>query len=174
MWSSPADDDDEDCNVSFLNCGQFPGLLLQIVFVGQWCSLAVSEISIEFNNFQMKFHMLMQIGKAHYFQLIPLIVTPILKCERLSRFWQSSSPHKKGSVFILKDLYWTMIQYTCFNFKTCCSPNIASWLRLWGFGVALSAEAEAGQFCTDRVCRKGHKHVRKSCPRWDSNPRPHD
>ena len=59
-----------------------------------------------------------------------MIVTPILECERLSRFWQSSSPHKKGSVFILKDLYWTMIQYTCFNFKNCCSPNIASW-QVW-------------------------------------------
>ena len=35
-------------------------------------------------------------------------------------------------------------------------------LRLCGFGVALSAEAEVGQFRTDLVCRSGHKHVEKS------------
>ena len=32
-------------------------------------------------------------------------------------------------------------------------------LRLCGFGVNLSAEAEVGQFCTDRVCQSGHKLV---------------
>ena len=30
-----------------------------------------------------------------------------------------------------------------------------SWVRLCGFGVALSAETEVGQFRSDRVCRKG-------------------
>ena len=47
-------------------------------------------------------------------------------------------------------------------------------IRLCGFGVALSAEAEVGQFRTDRICRSGHKHVENTCPRWDSNPRPQD
>ena len=47
-------------------------------------------------------------------------------------------------------------------------------LRLCGFGVALSAEAEVGQCRADRVCRDGHQHVKNWWPRWDSNPRPHD
>ena len=37
-------------------------------------------------------------------------------------------------------------------------------LRLCGFGVALSAEAEAGQFRTDRACQSGHKHVENIVP----------
>ena len=45
-------------------------------------------------------------------------------------------------------------------------------LRLCGFGVVLSAEAEVGYCRTNRVCRSGHKHVEKCWPRWDSNQRP--
>ena len=47
-------------------------------------------------------------------------------------------------------------------------------LRLCGFGVALSAEAEVGQFRTDRVCRSGYRHVEKSYPWWESNPQPQE
>ena len=43
-------------------------------------------------------------------------------------------------------------------------------LRLCGIGVALSAEAETGQFCTDHVCRSGQKHVKKSCHDRTQNP----
>ena len=41
-------------------------------------------------------------------------------------------------------------------------------------GVALSAEAEIGQFRTDRICQNGHKHVKNFCPRWDWSPPPQD
>ena len=47
-------------------------------------------------------------------------------------------------------------------------------LRLRGIGVALSAEAEIGQFRTDRVCQNGHKHVKNFCPRWDGSLPPQD
>ena len=46
--------------------------------------------------------------------------------------------------------------------------DIVMSLRLCGIGVALLAETELGWFRTDRTCRSGHKHVKKSCPKWDS------
>ena len=51
-------------------------------------------------------------------------------------------------------------------------PDI--YVRLCGFGVALSAETEIGQFRSDRVCRSGHKHVEICSPRWDPNPQSHN
>ena len=46
--------------------------------------------------------------------------------------------------------------------------------KLCGFGVALSTETAIGELCADRACLSEHKHVRKSCSKWVSNPGPQD
>ena len=43
--------------------------------------------------------------------------------------------------------------------------------KLGGFGVVFTADTDMGQLRTDRTCRSGHKHLKKTCPSLDSNPR---
>ena len=60
--------------------------------------------------------------------------------------------------------------YQTFNY---CWPKHCVY-RLCGIGVALSAETEIGSFRSDRTWWSLHKHLEKSCPKWDSNPWPQD
>ena len=39
--------------------------------------------------------------------------------------------------------------------------------------IYIGLSTEIGHFHSGRLCRSGHKHVKRSCPRWDWNPRYH-
>ena len=63
--------------------------------------------------------------------------------------------------------FFSIISIEIYRFFDFCMLQ----LRLCKIGVAISQE-QRRLIRSDRICRSGHKHVKKDRPRWDSNLRP--
>ena len=67
---------------------------------------------------------------------------------------------------------WLAFIHRIKKFRT---PNFLLFVRLGGFGVAHTADTVHGTTPQlTEYSRRGHNHVKKSCPRWCLNLQPPD